>query len=299
MVCLRGIRPNTAHAYHRKENIMKNSKTRTVLFCLWVIIAMLAVQSAVTMIGLLPKSYQLLSEADGVSSVYREKYNDYIQNTPILTILQFVSEIVSIVAAAVWYYLGYVKKDKENGTYRPFGMKFKGYKSICFILCGTLACWGFASVLQQIVSMLMPATASAVNDLLNATLGGYEVLGIITLVLLAPIFEELAVRGIILQRSKRAFGVAGCMIISAVMFGIFHMNPIQAIYVLPLGLFWGYVGYRFNTVIPCIFCHILNNLLGIIMPSYINPVIIFIVFGAAAALIGVRLDAGSDTAKGE
>ena len=114
------------------------------------------------------------------------------------------------------------------------------------------------------------------------------VLGLIAAVILAPIFEEITKRGIILQRSKRAFGVVGCMVISAVLFGVFHMNIIQGLYVLPLGLFWGFVGYRFNSVIPCVVCHMLNNFLGVLIPSSVNPVILFAVTGAITAFMGVR-----------
>ena len=68
------------------------------------------------------------------------------------------------------------------------------------------------------------------------------------------------------------------------------MNPIQGIYVLPMGLFWGFVAYRFNSVIPCILCHMLNNLTtGVIYTlSGGHPEIVFIVFGVLAAFIGVN-----------
>ncbi|MCR5278593.1 MAG: CPBP family intramembrane metalloprotease [Lachnospiraceae bacterium] len=266
------------------------SRILTILFSLGVIIAMLLIQSGVEAIGIIPKSISILSESGGDTAEYTRRYTEFISTSPILTYLLFAADLVCILVAAIWYYLGYVKKDKAAGTYKPITQKFEGFKSAAFVFCGCLASWGLAAILQQIISLLMPETANAFNSSLGNILGGNAVLGIITAVILAPIAEELTVRGIILQRSKRSFGVIGCMIISAVMFGIFHMNPIQAVYVLPMGLFWGFVGYRFNSVIPCIFCHILNNFIGVAVPVVISPIIIFIVFAALTAFMGVKFN---------
>ncbi len=268
---------------------MKESKVKSFFFCLWVIIAVLLIQSAVSVIGILPKAVQLVLETGGTGDEFIQKYQEYATSGNVLMILQFAAEIVCIIAVGIWYYLGYVKKDKQNGTYKPIGEKINFLKDTGFILCGCLAAWSLAVILSIIVSTLMPKTASSVSETLNlVTGGGTQWLGIVTTVVLAPICEELTVRGIILQRSKRAFGVIGCIVISAVMFGIFHMNPIQAVYVLPMGLFWGFVGYKKNSVIPCVFCHMLNNALGIFMPVFVSPVILFIVFGVLTAVIGMK-----------
>ena len=77
-------------------------------------------------------------------------------------------------------------------------------------------------------------------------------------------------RGIIVQRSKRAFGVIGCMVITALMFGLFHMNIIQGLYVLPMGLFWGFVGYKYNSVIPCLICLLVDQLIKIVVTANLN-----------------------------
>jgi membrane protease YdiL (CAAX protease family) len=266
----------------------KPGKVGTFFFCLWVVVAVLLIQAGVSVVGIIPKAVSFLLESGGDTNVYAAKYTEYIQSSSILTILQFVAEIVCIVALSIWYYNGYVKKDKKNGVYKPFIQKFDGFKGVLFILCGCIATWGLAAILSQLVSMLLPSTESQLNEMLNLALGGNAVIGFITGALLAPICEELAMRGIILQRSKRAFGIIGCLVISAVLFGVLHANILQAIYVLPMGFFWGFVGYRYNSVIPCIFCHIINNFIGLVIPVAISPIIIFVVFGAVTAFIGAK-----------
>ena len=259
----------------------KAGKVPTFFFGLWVIIAVLLIQVAISVIGIIPVSAKLMLESGGNNEVYMEKYAEYLANSDILTILQFVAEIVCIIVLSIWYYFGYVKKDKKNGVYKPVSSKYRLIKDSGFILCGSLACFGLAATLSALMAYLMPSVSSAVSDALNLAMGGNTVI-------LAPVCEELALRGIVLQRSKRAYGFIGCIIISAVLFGIFHLNPIQGIYVLPMGLFWGFIGYRFNSVIPCLLCHFLNNLYSFIMPQFVNPILLFIVFGVITALIGVK-----------
>lgn len=260
-------------------------KVKTVLFCLWVIAAMLIVQTVGMVITAIPKAAELVSKYGADVERIRKGIGESIN----ISYALFVGDLLCILVALIWYYRGYVKKDKEKGVYRPLKEKTDGIKTGGFILCGCIACWGLAVVLQRIGAMLLPQTAADVNQFLNMTIDGSIVFGILAVVIMAPIFEELTVRGIIVQRAKRSFGVIGCMVISAIFFGIFHMNLIQGIYVLPMGLFFGFVAYRFNSVIPCFFCHIINNVLGMFVPAFVNPVLLFIVFGAITALIGVKL----------
>ena len=281
----------------RRENIMdekyntevkKDSKILTLLFCFWVIVAMLLVQAIAVYAGIIPKALEYIKELGPDPAAVTEKLQEYMTGSSVVTVLMFIAEIISITVAGIWYYKGYVKKNRENRAYRYGSLKFGGIKSIAFVLCGCISAWSLAVIIQQIISSIVPQTAEEVSETLEMALGGNVVLGLISAVVLAPIFEELTVRGIILQRSKRAFGVIGCVIISAVLFGVFHLNIIQGLYVLPLGLFWGFVGYRFNSVIPCIICHMVNNFLGVLIPSFVNPVILFIVTGAVTAFMGVK-----------
>ncbi len=275
-----------------QATVKKPGKVGTVFFGLWVILAVVLIQGAVSAIGAIPVSIKLFMEAGGDQELFMESYAAVTTDGELLTWLQFAAEIVCIAVLLIWYYYGYVKPDKKKGIYKPFQKKVSGVWDFVFIISGVLAAWGLASLLQILSSSLFPDAAAKLSETLQSALGGNEVIGMLTGILLAPICEELAVRGIILRRSERAFGVIGVMIISAVLFGIFHMNIIQGLYVLPMGAFWGYVGYRYKSVIPCFLCHIINNGLGLLLPEDLNQlvagVVMFVVCGAVAAFVGVR-----------
>ena len=131
---------------------------------------------------------------------------------------------------------------------------------------------------------------------MGLTIGENDIMGYIAVMLAAPIAEELAFRGVILKKLKDSFGLVGCVIISALLFGIMHLNPMQSIYVLPMGAMFAFVAYKYDSVIPAIVAHILNNCIGIILPMIIgrnlkNPesAILFVLLIGAAVIISHRM----------
>ena len=276
----------------------KPNKVKVFFFCLWVVAAMLIAQLVVTYAGLAPKMIQAFTEAGGDMAKYQEVYLDKVMSAPeLLTYIQVCASLAMALVAVIWYYNGYVKKAKAAGTYKPITKKIKNANQVLFVLFGTLAVYPLACVLQYLGMTLMPNYAAGVSQALNMALGGSAILGLITAVILAPIGEEVAMRGIIVQRAKTAYSVVGVAIISAVLFGVFHLNLIQGIYVLPMGLFWGYVAYRFNSAVPTIIGHFINNLLGMTVALIFNPldniwvtVVVFIVLAAISAVFGAKCD---------
>jgi membrane protease YdiL (CAAX protease family) len=81
-------------------------------------------------------------------------------------------------------------------------------------------------------------------------------------VCLAPISEELIFRGVTYRIARRAFPFWIANFIQALLFGIFHMNPLQGCYTFILGLFMGYICEKGGTLYHAIFFHFLFNLWG-------------------------------------
>ncbi len=80
-------------------------------------------------------------------------------------------------------------------------------------------------------------------------------------VILAPIFEELIFRKIMIDRFS-VFGDKMAIIFSAVAFGIFHGNFYQVFYAVLVGLALGYVYTSTRNVIYPIAIHMIMNFLG-------------------------------------
>lgn len=77
----------------------------------------------------------------------------------------------------------------------------------------------------------------------------------------APILEELLFRGFIL-RSLQKFGNVFAILISGILFGLFHGNLQQAIPTALGGMVLAFIAIRSNSLIPCIIAHFFNNALS-------------------------------------
>lgn len=111
----------------------------------------------------------------------------------------------------------------------------------------------------------------------------------------APIFEELLFRGLVM-RSLEPYGKKIAILVSALLFGFYHGNPLQAPFAAMVGLVLGYVAMEHNIVWAMVL-HMFNNLifadclprlLGS-MPEILSTLIIYAVLFAFAIVAAVLL----------
>jgi len=86
-----------------------------------------------------------------------------------------------------------------------------------------------------------------------------DLFSIMTIVIAAPLLEEILCRGIILKGLLKRYPARKAIIISALFFGLVHMNPWQALPAFCIGLFMGWIFYKTNSIIPGIIVHATNN----------------------------------------
>ena len=83
-------------------------------------------------------------------------------------------------------------------------------------------------------------------------------LSFISLVIIAPIIEEVAFRGMLLHRWSQKWGLMKAIVFSSLLFGIIHPDPIGA-FVFSIGMCIIYL--RTQSLFVSILCHAANNLL--------------------------------------
>lgn len=104
------------------------------------------------------------------------------------------------------------------------------------------------------------------NNLTDLFVGlSHNPLGIISLAFLGPLLEEVLFRGAIQGLLMRYFGRPWpAIIVAALVFGVFHMNPVQIVYATLLGIVFGWIYYRTGSLMSVIVGHVLNNSLAVI-----------------------------------
>ena len=91
----------------------------------------------------------------------------------------------------------------------------------------------------------------------------YKIAAFITVCVLAPIFEEILFRGIILKGMLNYnVNPTTAIIVSGFIFGAAHLNPWQFVGAGLLGSIFGFIYYRTKSLILPIILHALNNFLS-------------------------------------
>ncbi len=91
------------------------------------------------------------------------------------------------------------------------------------------------------------------------------------LVVVAPITEELLFRGLMLRGFLKRYSPAKAVLVSAVLFGAFHLNPWQFVGAAVLGTLFGWWYVQTRSLVPCLFGHALSNSLPLLLVAVAGP----------------------------
>lgn len=149
------------------------------------------------------------------------------------------------------------------------------------ILWGILLIFVTGVVIEPLLGIFPDRYLDQLNQYIGT--GGWAIL---MTVVLAPVMEETLFRGIIQGSICRRDGAVKAILLSALLFGAFHIIPQQAINAFLVGIILGYIYFRTGSLLSVIILHALNN--GI---SYL----LLEVLGPARANMSMREMLGNDT----
>ncbi len=87
-----------------------------------------------------------------------------------------------------------------------------------------------------------------------------QLLGLVFLLMvIAPVTEELLFRGLILRGLLSRFQAAPAVVLTALLFAIFHVNPWQFLGAFLLGILFGWFYLTFRSLVPCLLGHAAAN----------------------------------------
>ena len=104
----------------------------------------------------------------------------------------------------------------------------------------------------------------ATEEMFDAPDMATAVLTFIQLAVIAPIFEELWFRGLVLE-SLRPYGNGFAIFVSAILFGLTHSNFEQFFYAAALGVFLGYIAVSTRSIITTTIMHAMFNSISGVM----------------------------------
>ncbi|MBK5241104.1 type II CAAX endopeptidase family protein [Clostridium sp.] len=98
------------------------------------------------------------------------------------------------------------------------------------------------------------------------------ILLILSLVVIAPIYEEVIFRGILLKGMANKINPNIALVVSALLFAVVHLNIPQGINAFLLGLITGFIYLKTESIYLSIFAHFVNNFLAITVSSMFTSI---------------------------
>ncbi|HUT77661.1 MAG TPA: type II CAAX endopeptidase family protein [Polyangia bacterium] len=80
-----------------------------------------------------------------------------------------------------------------------------------------------------------------------------------SMAIVAPLAEEALFRGLVWQGYVRRYGPRNAVLYSALMFAVWHLNPLQMPGAFVAGLVLGWLRHRTGSIWPCVWLHALFN----------------------------------------
>lgn len=222
--------------------------------CFLPLLGFLAIQVGIGVIGGMVKGVSLVMQGitnpDALQQALLE--SDYLLTVTI------ISQIVCFIVFLIFYRSIFKIKKPESPA------KVFSATSPLLIIVLFIAVEAATSSLLIKASVFIPDLMEEYAELIEQSgLAEMSVLSTIATLVLAPLGEELAFRGMTLNlagKFTKKFWIAN--IIQAAMFGIAHMNIVQGTYAFILGLVLGFIYKKYNSLYASILAHLVFNFTG-------------------------------------
>ena len=166
--------------------------------------------------------------------------------TPDITFIYYLVQMLPTIAFVVWLRL---RAGRDSGIHLGLGRIH-----LPMVLWGVVLVMASGVVIEPLLSLFPTEAYEEVMQ--GIGLGGWAIL---SAVVAAPILEEVLFRGLIFESCGERFGKGVALIISALLFGVIHIVPVQMINAFVVGLILGYVYLKTRSLVSVIIIHAINN----------------------------------------
>ena len=134
--------------------------------------------------------------------------------------------------------------------------------SISLWIYTILFSFGFIILLSEIdnvFNFILPMPA-ILNDSFNEIFINQNIFVAFILIGIIPAFtEEMTFRGLFITGFSKNYSIKKSIIVGALLFGLIHLNPWQFTTAFIIGLFSGWLFYKTESILLCIYIHLFNN----------------------------------------
>lgn len=121
--------------------------------------------------------------------------------------------------------------------------------------------------LDSIFENMFPQSEQDYQEMIQSLIKS-PMTSLIQVCVLAPVIEEILMRGVVLGGLKNSYGTVTALLISATLFACLHFNMVQTLSAFVCGIVLGLLFIKTNSVFCCMVAHGGYNLISYIMMVY-------------------------------
>lgn len=187
----------------------------------------------------------------------------YLDDINIVTLISSICNYILPFPLFYWLMKKLDETEIEKNSITP--KTFLLYTSITITLMWIGNLIGIA-ITMLLSGAIQTNIANPVQELINST----DILfNLVIICIMAPIFEEIFFRKLLIDRTIK-YGAKVSIILSAIMFGLFHGNLNQFFYATFMGGFFAYVYIKTGKITYTIILHSIVNLMGSVISLLIT-----------------------------
>ncbi len=165
-----------------------------------------------------------------------------------------------IVLFGIWYVRVFLKDAELPRLIRENGRRLGLFRALLLLAAGAFGQF-FVDAALALARPIFPEAFARYDEMIAKTVGVYSSwLSVLTVILLAPVAEELLFRGVCFGYARRVFSPVWAVLLIALIFGVYHGNLIQFLYAFLLGTLLAFLRERADSLLPCMLLHFSLNL---------------------------------------
>jgi membrane protease YdiL (CAAX protease family) len=169
--------------------------------------------------------------------------------TPDMTFIYYIIQMLPTLVFVMWLRH---RAGRENAVHW-------GHRDVNFptLLWGFVLIAASGIVLEPVLSLFPTEGYDNVTNTIGT--GGWAIL---STVIAAPVLEEMLFRGLIFETCRERFGNMWAVLISALLFGLIHIVPVQMVNAFVVGVILGYIYLKTRSLLSVIILHATNNVIA-------------------------------------
>lgn len=252
--------------------------SHAVMAIIWILTALFLFQVTASMVAL-----TLLMASGDVSGAPEELMGMLMERLDLLFIGNTTGQILFLGLATFWVVRLHLPKQKriEGGARRSYlrlrlpsePWVWTGWAALLFVVVQPLV-WmlgylnGLVPAPESLVEM-QNSQAEMIEQFLRSE--GVLWIGLLHIALIPSICEEILFRGYVQGSLERSWGVLPAILVSGLLFGLFHLQLTNLFPLAGLGILLAILTWKSGSLLPAMAAHLVNNggavLLAVIAPD--------------------------------